>query len=164
MSEIRPAEPEDLTAVAHMKAAAWRETYAHLLPADMIEAQSAPERITNAVSLWARSLAAGDPFWVAVRDGEITGVIHVCAARDADATAARELAMLYLRDAEKGTGLSDRLMGVAVGETPCVLWVLEANERAVRFYRRHGFVPDGAVKHVAGLQEIRMVRTLSRAD
>lgn len=43
------------------------------------------------------------------------------------------------------------------------LWVLEDNERAVRFYQKHGFAPDGAAKLLTlrvGLSEIRMSRTL----
>jgi ribosomal protein S18 acetylase RimI-like enzyme len=36
-----------------------------------------------------------------------------------------------------------RLRGDGFAEV--VLWVLEGNRRAVRFYRRFGFVPDGSV-------------------
>ena len=32
------------------------------------------------------------------------------------------------------------------GVEPASLWVLRGNERAMRFYARHGFQPDGAVK------------------
>lgn len=47
----------------------------------------------------------------------------------------------------------------AIGEEPAFLWVLDGNQRAIAFYRRHGFELDGVTKMdpVAGL-ELRMVR------
>lgn len=55
----------------------------------------------------------------------------------------------------------DRLK--ALGFHTAVLWVLEDNARAVKFYQKHGFAPDGAAKLLtlgARLSEIRMKRTL----
>ena len=51
------------------------------------------------------------------------------------------------------------------GMASMILWVLEDNEQARRFYARQGFVPDGARKmedHVpdAELAVIRMCRSL----
>ncbi|WP_323740571.1 GNAT family N-acetyltransferase [Mumia zhuanghuii] len=39
-----------------------------------------------------------------------------------------------------------------------VLWVTDPNPRAQAFYRKHGFVPDGATQVQDGVREIRMVR------
>ena len=50
--------------------------------------------------------------------------------------------------------------GVVAGR-PCSLWVAEGNARALAFYRRQGFQPDGTRKTVTeweGLVTIRMVR------
>ena len=38
-----------------------------------------------------------------------------------------------------------RLQGGGLSET--VLWVIEANRRAVDFYEQLGFVPEGSVRH-----------------
>ncbi|MEO9151433.1 MAG: GNAT family N-acetyltransferase, partial [Lapillicoccus sp.] len=59
-----------------------------------------------------------------------------------------------------GSGLADRLLGSALTDRPASLWVLEANGRARSFYRRHGFVADGAarVHEASGEPEVRMVR------
>jgi ribosomal protein S18 acetylase RimI-like enzyme len=54
------------------------------------------------------------------------------------------------------------LQRLDASDIPVSLWVLEGNERAVRFYRRHGFVPDGATKPEvigdADVVELRLVR------
>lgn len=45
--------------------------------------------------------------------------------------------------------------------TPSYLWVMEANHRAIGFYSKHGYQPDGAVEHlklIGNLPKIRMVR------
>lgn len=47
----------------------------------------------------------------------------------------------YLEEA-KGSGVADRFLAeflVGAGESPMRLWVSIGNERAVRFYQRHGF-------------------------
>ena len=38
------------------------------------------------------------------------------------------------------------------------LWVADPNSRAQAFYRKHGFVADGAAQVQDGVREIRMVR------
>jgi predicted GNAT family N-acyltransferase len=38
------------------------------------------------------------------------------------------------------------------------LWVADPNPRAQAFYRKHGFVADGATQVEDGVREIRMVR------
>ena len=50
------------------------------------------------------------------------------------------------------------LLAAAVGERAAYLWVLDGNERAIGFYRRHRFELDGATEvHPEGLHR-RMVR------
>jgi len=38
------------------------------------------------------------------------------------------------------------------------MWVADPNPRAQAFYRKHGFVADGAAQVEDGVREIRMVR------
>lgn len=49
-----------------------------------------------------------------------------------------------------GTGLGHRLHEAALGDIPTVLRVLEGNERAVRFYRGHGYAPVGDPEPIGG--------------
>ena len=93
-------------------------------------------------------------------DGEPVGHSSVGAARDEDPPAAQELWSLYLVGAFQGSGLADVLLDAALPPGPAYLWVLRGNERAAAYYRKRGFVPDGATKPLPGTDvlEDRMVR------
>lgn len=85
-----------------------------------------PERISPQISPDGSALA-----WIAPRDGVLWSI--------------------YVRTSEYGSGLADQLLEAVLPErAPAELWVFEANDRARRFYSRHGFKPDGA-RHVFGL-------------
>ena len=165
--EIREATQADAEAIGRMHWASWREAYADLLP----EGFFTPEGETRRVEQWRRILAGpASPdvvLRVADRDGAIVGLASAGPARPNDTAGApvrdRELWSIYLLAAEHGTGLADRLLtSVLPDDVPAELWVFEANPRAIAFYARHGFRPDGA-RHVFGPElngrsEIRLVR------
>jgi len=60
-----------------------------------------------------------------------------------------EVYAIYVDPARWGTGAGRALMDATVaalkaaGRSPVRLWVLDANDRARRFYERYGFVLDG---------------------
>lgn len=51
----------------------------------------------------------------------------------------RELSRLYLADEAKGLGLGATLLREVAGSDALYLWIINGNERAHRFYRKHGF-------------------------
>jgi GNAT superfamily N-acetyltransferase len=73
-----------------------------------------------------------------------------------------ELRALYVLAEVYGTGVADALLTCAVGDAPCRVWVLSADDRARAFYRRQGFVDHGDPAPMtgpwAGLDEQLMVR------
>ncbi len=81
-----------------------------------------------------------------------------------------ELYALYVHPVWWSTGTGRALMDQVLAKSrvtgygAITLWVLEANDRARRFYQRAGFAPDGA-RHVlddlGGVTEIRYRRTLA---
>lgn len=79
-----------------------------------------------------------------------------------------EVFCLYVLSEYYGTGAGQKLMEAALNELKnypkICLWVLKENGRAVRFYQKCGFVPDGeeAVSANHGAAEIRMVLELRR--
>lgn len=155
---LRPAVPADAEAGAAMHAACWREAYGPYADPDRLA-----ERLADTdrwVAAWTRHLTDGPPRVLAEDDGELVGFSVAGPSRDEDGATPYELYAIYTRAAYWGTGLADRLWEAVRPGGPCSLWVLEANERARGFYRRHGFAPDGARELYAdlGAWEIRMVR------
>lgn len=155
---LRAAVPSDAVAGAALHVSCWREAYGPFVEAALLE-----ERLSDAgrwVDAWTRQLAEGPPRVLADADGELVGFAVVGPGRDDDAPAATELYAMYTRAAWWGSGLGQALWDAVAPDEPCSAWVLEANARARAFYRRNGFVADGAREHYAGLDawEIRMVR------
>lgn len=160
---LRLATPEDIPAALEMKLAAWEETYADQRPGSFFDnARAALEQQSD---WWARGLAQGAELWIATdADSRIVGVAGggPSADDDADTGIGIELQILYVLAEHHGTGLGKRLMDTVLGNRDALLWVLEHNPRARRFYAKHGFVADGRIEALAddwaGLKEIRMVR------
>ncbi|MFW6600179.1 N-acetyltransferase family protein [Propionibacteriaceae bacterium Y2011] len=165
---IRQATPADADAAVVTLDRIWQQAYPGLLPEAVLAAHAVRSRLDEQAELWRDLMAAGEYFWLVVdgeSDDEIVGVANACIARDLDAPVALELASIHLLGVAHGTGIADRLLQVAVGDAPAYLWVLDGNERAIAFYRRHGFELDGGRKtrDDLGVAEVRMVRTQSPA-
>ncbi|MFK4089911.1 GNAT family N-acetyltransferase [Kribbella sp. NPDC020789] len=164
-AEIRRATVEDAEAAAWCHLQCWQEAYAGLAPADLLARRTA--NVEQRIDRWTQALAAGDVSrWIAVdpaaqsvRD-RVAGFAMSSPGRDGDSPVPLELQAIYTRAAWWGSGLGTRLLDVAVGKDPAYLWVFEDNERALGFYRRRGFAPDGTRKHdeFFDLWEIRLVR------
>ena len=56
--------------------------------------------------------------------------------------------------------LTDALNGALASKPETLLWALEKNTSAIRFYARHGFHPTGERKRVADTDEflVRLIR------
>jgi ribosomal protein S18 acetylase RimI-like enzyme len=149
---------DDLEEMGRVHVQVWQEAYAGLLPADYLaglDPTVGPRR-------WRERIE--DPshrvdWWVARADG-IVGMATAGPGRDDDAPATLELYAINVLRRAHGTGVADDLMAVAVGDRAAYLWVLEGNDRAQAFYRRHGFADEGGRKPEpdTGVVEIRMAR------
>ncbi|MFF0344000.1 GNAT family N-acetyltransferase [Kribbella sp. NPDC004875] len=164
--EIRPATVEDAEAGAWCHLLCWREAYAGLVPTDLLVERTSD--IERRIHRWRTNLADGRQRWIALNpdpaapvEERVAGFIGTGPGRDEDSPVPFELEAIYTRQTFWKTGLGTRLFDVAVGKQPAFLWVFEDNERALAFYRRHGFAPDGVRKHdpYFGLWEIRLVRS-----
>jgi len=96
---------------------------------------------------------------VAVREGDVIGIAMSGPPLDAAAVWAKHLYLLYVYPADHGTGVGRALLQAVIDPAEsAALWVADANPRAQAFYRKHGFVADGAAQVEGGVREIRMVR------
>lgn len=153
---IRPAEPGDAAAIARVRVQGWRETYAHFLSAELLGSLDPREET------WRDMIELGiGTFVVAELEGEVRGFATSGPPAEADAPRDLELGMIYQVASMHGSGSGQALLDATIGTRPAFLWTAELNPRAQAFYRRNGFVPDGArrvAEHWENLAEIRMVR------
>jgi ribosomal protein S18 acetylase RimI-like enzyme len=157
MITIRPAVPDDAARIADIRVTGWRETYADLLSADFLQRMTSnPERIKA-------SIENGTPVVVAELDDGVVGFACASTPFDDEPDPPRDLQLWFIYQSARahGSGTGQQLLDAVVADRPAFLWVAEGNPRAIAFYRRNGFRPDGARKVAPeweNLAEIRMVR------
>ena len=154
---VRPATVEDADGIGAVHLASWRETYGGLLSPAFFAAREESRFQAN----WRRVLDGGPDVVVAEAGGRVVGFASTGPSRDEPPVRPLELYSIYLRAAQHGSGLGQALLDAAVGDRPASLWVAEENPRAIAFYRRNGFAPDGArqvLEAWEGLAEVRLVR------
>ncbi|MFT3798862.1 GNAT family N-acetyltransferase [Microbacterium sp.] len=159
---VRTPVPADAAGMARVHVASWRETYRGLMRDDLLDAPDFEER---QVRFWTAALT--EPryrdrrFAVAELAGDIVGIALSgprLGADDAELPGL-QLYILYLLRAHHGTGAGGLLLDAVVPPgAAALLWVADPNPRAQAFYRRNGFVADGAEQEEFGIREIRMVR------
>ena len=144
----RRAVVADAGAIAQVQVDSWRAAYKELLPADFLANLS--------VSQWSRmwehlfvAESGRSATFVAGYEDAIQGFASVGPARAVDLELNwGELFAIYVDQAVWGGGIGYQLL-----QTSCtfleqaeyeqgVLWVLDGNDRAMRFYERYGFVKD----------------------
>ena len=156
---VRVAVLDDAAGIARVHIQAWRESYAHLLPAESLAGLEQGPREAR----WRAIIAAAtSDIWVACAGSDIVGWASAGAGRDDEGPRPRVLSGLYVLASQYGSGAGQMLLDAALGDAGAYLWIAEDNPRAFAFYRRNGFVPDGAtaVHELAGtpVRILRMVR------
>jgi ribosomal protein S18 acetylase RimI-like enzyme len=170
--DIRPARMEDAAQIAAVHVQSWQAAYRGLLPQTYLDSLDPGQRI----GWWQRSLSETD--WshggtlLADAEGRVLGFVSYGPARDDDADSKRvgEIYAIYLVHAAWGAGTGRQLMAAALdrlsdaGFDQVILWVLDSNVRARRFYKAGGWFSDGAVQrdesHGFAMTEVRYRRPL----
>ena len=176
---IRNAEVDDAEQIACAHVAAWQAAYKGLVPQDYLDTLDVGER----TALW-RSILTGEVTapgvprptdFVIEADTRLVGFVNVGRFRDQpNDAAAGELWAMYVHPDAWGTGAGDELMIATLDElfrmesTASYLWVLEGNDRARRFYERHGWKSDGIIKtfdaNTSEVPEVRYSRPINEKD
>lgn len=151
---IRPASQADAAEIAVCHVTGWQAGVAGVVAAQYLSSLS----VADSHRRWAAGLATvGHAVMVAVVDQQIAGFTRTgpSVAEPGEAElgvpSRGELRELYVRPDHWGTGVANQLHGAAVAALAdscdrAVLWVVEGNERALRFYRRRGWRLDGWVR------------------
>ncbi|WP_261163960.1 GNAT family N-acetyltransferase [Microbacterium sp. Marseille-Q6965] len=160
---IRQPVSSDASAIARLHVAAWRETYAPLLP----DGYFSDEYVAARLRLWNRVLAddrADFTLRITEAAGALVGFAWAGAATpfaDAPPPRERELYALYVSAAHHGSGAGQALLDAALGTQPATLWVATENPRAIAFYVRNGFHFDGVEQRdpsAPAITAARMIR------
>lgn len=172
---IRPGTDADLLAIATIHVHGRQAAYRGLVPDHVLDAWT-PEAWAEARTA---DLARHGPAlrtWVA-EDGDpgagLLGFADTAPAGDAGLPGAGEVLLLYVDPAAIGGGIGGALLAHATadlaarGFAPLLLWTLEGNVRARRFYERAGWRADGASRpwwategQAVALREVRYRRDL----
>jgi GNAT superfamily N-acetyltransferase len=174
--EVRAARVEDAGQIALVHVRSWQQTYRGLVPQEYLDSLDLDQRASS----WRRELAKPDSPGRAIlvldSGGTLVGFASLGPARDADQNPEQvgEVRAIYLLADAWGKGLGRQLMAAAVerlaaaGFEQAILWVLDSNGRARRFYEAGGWFADGAVKDddSRGFQmtEVRYTFPFPRAD
>ena len=147
---FREAEPSDASMLGALHVTSWRETYAGLLPDQLLDEQSKEAR----AAMWRRVLEdpaqySGTFVLVAEREGEMVGFGACCIQRH-EALSERgydgEFGAVYVLRAHQGEGVGTMLMRLLAGKLldkglrGGALWVLSENLSARKFYEKLGGV------------------------
>ena len=155
--EIRRAEPADAEELTRLHLDCWDDAYTGLVPQEILDARR--EDVPARVARWRKILATGHTS-VAEHETRLIGFVNAAPGTELPDLEI-QLYALYVRAAWWGTGVGHALFTTAVGERSACLWVLEGNERAIRFYERQGFRLDGAGNDEEEGRHVRMVRERS---
>ena len=144
-ASIRHAQVEDAEAIAAVHVAAWQESYADLMPAEMLASLSVEVRADR----WRRILGKPDPaiataaFIACVPGGSAVGFGSCGLQRSAELARAGfggEFQALYVLRAAQRRGIGRALMGAMARDLAgrsiqgSALWVLGGNQPALKFY------------------------------
>lgn len=151
---LRAATQADADGITDVQVASWRVGYQHLFDDDVLFADdfdSSRRAYWNRWAFWPGGRVA-----VATRPSEVGREQVICFTsygpereRARGHTGRGEITACYCSPTIWGTGVADRLMDFtelrlrAEGFALAVLWVIEQNPRARRFYERRGWEPTG---------------------
>lgn len=148
--EVRLADPGDAAAIAELHARSFATAYEHL----PLTRRSAVTELEHKIAFWESRLGRLDEATlVAVEAGTVIAFVHFGPTPDPDGDdATGHIFSVHVEPSLAGSGVGGRLVEDAVrslgadGYDTVTLWAVGENERAQRFYARHGWRADGATR------------------
>lgn len=163
--EIKEAHPEDSFVIARFLIEAWREAYKDIVPATFIQGLSLQEWEMD----WKLRLHSAEVF-VCVGEGGIMGILEISPFGEArqGCKGRGEFPLLYIAPNKLRLGYGTLLMEFGIqkakqmGYIEVVVWVLENNIRAIKFYKKMGFSSTAIVEKYGDthLDKILLVKIL----
>jgi ribosomal protein S18 acetylase RimI-like enzyme len=152
MTTVRLATVSDADAIGRVQVETWKTAYAGLLPQETIDAFDVSAR----QAMWREGLGRaprpGSATFLALVEDDVVGFAAVGASHSENG--AGELYAIYVDPGHWGRGAGRALIERSEaslresGFPSALLWVIEGNERAERFYRAAGWERDGEKEDV----------------
>lgn len=146
---------EEIRGKAFVHWKSWQEAYPGLIKKEYLDRLTI-EKCEQIAFNWQ------DGLFVAKDEERVIGFVGY-GDRGDESPGIGEIFCLYVLSEYYGTGVGRQLMEAGLEqlkEYPEIcLWVLKENKRAIRFYRKCGFIPDGReiISKNIDAEEIRMV-------
>ncbi|GAB3448126.1 hypothetical protein GCM10027517_32800 [Phycicoccus ginsengisoli] len=173
-ASVRTARESDAPAVGLVQATVFREAYAGVLPAEVVDGFQ-PQAFASA---WRHSLAAPPAgvyrLLVACAGDQVVGFASIGPSQDPDASPETgELSVLGVHPQARRSGHGSRLLNAAVdtlrgaGAEALSTWVLATDEPTRAFLVASGLHPDGAFRdrvvsaEGATAREVRLVADIT---
>lgn len=172
---IRAGQRRDADGVTDVQVASWRAGYAHVFPESVLYADDFDQSRRDFWNSW--RLSPGHRLSVAVTsenepNARVIGFSSYGPERERGrgSTGRAELYAFYFHPDVWGNGAASALMEHteerfrAEGFETAVLWVLDDNPRARRFYERHGWEVSGITADFDAYCEVRVPEVEYRKD
>lgn len=148
---------DDLLDISNIYECSWKYAYKHIIPQEYLD--SIPK------GRWASSITKdGISNLVILENGVIIGTASICKSRWKQYSEYGEIVSIYFLPEYMGKGFGNHLLKRCIEELKrlgfdkILLWVLENNIRARKFYEKNGFVcSDEYLNDNIGGKEIREV-------
>lgn len=149
---------DDFEAIGNIYAQSWKAAYREIVPQDYLDGLSGRK--------WSSVLENSEFDAFVVKNGDqYIGTSSICAARDAAKNGWGEIISIYLLPEYFGKGYAKPLLDHVInalknaGYKDIYLWVLNENFHAQKFYKKHGFQPNGDTNTITiGGQELTEIR------
>ena len=170
----RLAWPDDAAAIVRIQLAAWRASFAHLIPADELDALDPAELTERWVTTITKPQDARLRVLVALERADVRGfaLVHPSFDPDSDRVADGEVGEFVVDAEHQRAGHGSRLLQAAMDTlaadrfTRAVWWVNAADDALRAFVTESGWAADGAHRELgsatgATIKQVRLHTSLA---
>lgn len=163
--EIRFIDQNDsLLEISSIYESSWKFAYQNIIPQEYLDSIPAGRWADRITKNGTRSL-------VLLKDGRIIGTASICKSRWKQYPEYGEIVSIYFLPEYMGKGFGSCLLKRCIAElnklgyNKILLWVLEENSRARKFYEKNGFVcSEEYINDTIGGKALREVLYLYHCD
>ena len=159
---IKVAETdEELCGRGYVHCTSWQEAYRGIVCDRYLDTMTVEATTARARQFPENTLVAKDK-------EKVVGFAVYGPSRDEDLMDAGEVVVIYVLSEYYDRNIGYRLMNEAISRlieyNTVFVWVLEKNDRAIRFYRRYGFEFDGCKKEWNLGTPVSIVRMIKKRE